>query len=368
MILRYNIQMEQGETGETKTSLLNENCCIICRTPKSQYDNLRMVDELKRKRDNVDDKDGSECAAKRYTRTQSSKFNWKDNCLFCGETCVEDKKHPDRKKMQMATTIPFKERLIFVCQKRDDEWGGEEVRRRVTNCNDLVAVEARYHISCTDERYLGKHGTFKSPSSRPTDSDCLENFELVCECLEAEGELCSLSEVHDKMTEIAKLNESENVYSQKWLKTKLQQKYKEHIFFAEVNAKSNVICFREMANYLVTDAWYNARKENPTEEAERIIETAAKLILNDIRSANFDVKTYPNLGEIESVEDESNYLPPYLQLFMQGLSKKILKGNKHWPSYHSHGAWKILYSSNITWTCSGTGSCFWFKVVNYQVE
>ena len=220
-------------------------------------------------------------------------------------------------------TIPFKERLIFACQKRDDEWG-EEVRRRVTNCNDLVAVEARYHISC-NERFLGKHSTFKSPSGRPTDSDCLENFELVCEWLEAEGELCSLSEVHDKMTEIAKLNESENVYSQKWLKTKLQQKYKEHIFFAEVNGKSNVICFREMANYLVTDAWYNARKENPTEEAERIIETAAKLILNDIRSANFDVKTYPNLGKIESVEDESNYLPPYLRLFMQGLSKKSLK-------------------------------------------
>ena len=186
--------------------------------------------------------------------------------------------------------------------------------------------------------------------------------------MEAEGELRSLSEVHDKMTEIAKLNESENVHSQKWLKTKLQQKYKEHIFFAEVNDKSNVICFRKMANYLVTDAWYNARKENPTEEAERIIETAAKLILNDIRLANFDVKTYPNLGEIESVEDESNYLPPQLRLFMQGLSKKILEGNKHWPSYHSHGAWKIFYSSNIIWTCSGTGSCFWFKVVNYRVE
>ena len=59
------------------------------------------------------------------------------------------------KKMRMATTIPFKERLIFACQKRDDEWG-EEVRRRVTNCNDLVAVEARYHISC-NERFLGKH-------------------------------------------------------------------------------------------------------------------------------------------------------------------------------------------------------------------
>ena len=188
----------------------------------------------------------------------------------------------------MATTIPFKERVMFACQKRDDEWG-EEVRRRVTNCNNLVAVEAPYHISC-NERFLGKHSTFKSPSGRPTDSDCLENFELVCEWLEAEGELCSFPEVHDKMTEIAKSNESENIYSQKWL-TKLQQKYKEHIFFAEVNGKSN---------YLVTDAWYNARKENPMEEAKRIIKAAAKLILNDIRSANFDVKTYPNLGELKA--------------------------------------------------------------------
>lgn len=61
------------------------------------------------------------------------------------------------------------------------------------------------------------------------------------------------------------------------------------------------------------------------EEAERIIETAAKLTLNDICSANFDVKTCPNLGEIESEEDELNYLLPFLRLFMQGLSKKSLK-------------------------------------------
>lgn len=46
---------------------------------------------------------------------------------------------------------------------------------------------------------------------------------LVCASLEAKGELRSLSEVHDKMTEIAKLNESENLYSQKWLQTKIQR-------------------------------------------------------------------------------------------------------------------------------------------------
>ena len=160
-------------------------------------------------------------------------------------------------KMRMATTIPFKERLRFACQKRDDEWG-EEVRRRITNCNDLVAVEARYHISC-NEGFLVKHSTFKTPSGRPTDSDCLENFELVCEWLEAEGELCSLSEVHDKMTEIATLNESDRkpIFPE-MVKNKTPAKIQRPHIFAEVNGKSNVICFREMVNYLVTDALYNA--------------------------------------------------------------------------------------------------------------
>ena len=147
----YKYLCSKKENGETVR--IHVDC------QKSTYN------ELKRKRDSVN--------AKKYTRTQSSKFNLKENYLFCGETCVEDKKHPGRKKMRMATTIPFKERLeyltrIFACQKRDDEWG-EEVRRRVTNCNDLVAVEARYHISW-NERFLGKHSTFKSPSGRPTDS------------------------------------------------------------------------------------------------------------------------------------------------------------------------------------------------------
>ena len=155
-----------------------------------------------------------------------------------------DKKHPDRKKVRMVATIPFKDSVLCTCLRRNDKWA-EDVRRRLSDCNDLVAVEARYHVSCNVS--FGKHDNVTNcPLGRPTDFTCLQNFEQMCEWLESQCEPYSLSEVYEKMLEMG--GGSDRIYSEKWLKVKLQEKYKDHIFFAEVKGKSNVICFREMAN------------------------------------------------------------------------------------------------------------------------
>ena len=46
------------------------------------------------------------------------------------------------------------------------------------------------------------------------------------------------------------LAESTNVYTFKWLKNKLKENYREHIFFAEIKGRANVVCFKDLASYL----------------------------------------------------------------------------------------------------------------------
>ena len=58
------------------------------------------------------------------------------------------------------------------------------------------------------------------------------------EFLEQEGDLNILKELHLKMCELA---ESTDVYTVKWLKNKLKEKYEEHIFFAEIKGSANVV-------------------------------------------------------------------------------------------------------------------------------
>ena len=57
-----------------------------------------------------------------------------------------------------------------------------------------------------------------------------------------------------------KLAVSTDVYTFKWLKNKLKEKYEEHIFFAEIKGRANVVCFKDFASYLVNEKWYKERK------------------------------------------------------------------------------------------------------------
>jgi len=67
-------------------------------------------------------------------------------------------------------------------------------------------------------------------------------------------------------------------YSVQHLKRKLIEKYEDHIVFASVSGRRDVLCFRDMCSYVLNDKWYSKRKGNITDDAERIVETAAKLI------------------------------------------------------------------------------------------
>ena len=109
------------------------------------------------------------------------------------------------------------------------------------------------------------------------------------------------------------------------LKQKLKDKYQEHIFFTEINGKNNVVCFRITIDYLINDKWYSDRKNNSTQEADQLVLTAAKIILNDIRSREFDNDCYPTNEVIENCEKEKDWLPYYLRLVLESIIKYPLK-------------------------------------------
>ena len=163
-----------------------------------------------------------------------------------------------------------------------------KVMIRVNSCNDLVAVEARYHISCNKKFYSSNISHNDSVSSgRKTDDNKLNAFLQLCNWLDQECdlELYSVGELHRVMETIAGTSD---VYHKRYLKQKLIDHYKGQLFFEEVNGKNDVACFRDSVSSIINDKWCDNRKENDEEEAERIVKTAAKLIFRDIRSTKFD--------------------------------------------------------------------------------
>lgn len=95
---------------------------------------------------------------KRTRRSESTGFDFKIHCIFCGEQCIEsrDSKNPSRwrpvNRCRTLYTKPgqksMKDAILDVCKQRSDTWS-QEVELRVRGAvSDLHAAEARYHVDC----------------------------------------------------------------------------------------------------------------------------------------------------------------------------------------------------------------------------
>ena len=61
-----------------------------------------------------------------------------------------------------------------------------------------------------------------------------------------------MSELDQKLVELT--GSHENVYSKKWCKNPLKKKFNNAILFAEVNGKTDVVCFVDTTSSIVNDA------------------------------------------------------------------------------------------------------------------
>ena len=135
------------------------------------------------------------------------------------------------------------------------------------------------------------------------------HFDTLCNWLETEGELHTLSELHQQMISIAGTTD---VYSEKWIKVKLIEKYQDNINFNEVNGRCNVVCLSSVSKYLINDMWYKNLSEDDEEESKRIISTAAKILISEMRSSTFEREKYPTNECISDLDNNLQRLPPDL--------------------------------------------------------
>lgn len=124
----------------------------------------------------------------------------------------------------------------------------------------------------------------------------------------------TLAELHAKMVEL--YGESE-VYTIKRLKQKLQDYYKEFIFFAKVEGCSDIVCFRNMTKFIINEKYSvlnkYSEKKDIDDEAMRIITTTAKIIRAEI----IDIKSYPNNQDITNVDRGRKWIPSNLQKLLK---------------------------------------------------
>lgn len=254
-------------------------------------------------------------------RSSMEPFLWKEHCFLCGQAAKKDEKHPHRGIVYQVTHIGFRQRVLHKCDQRNDNWSHEVYTRIATN-HDLVAVNAIYHKECFS-RFVSNWPSADSPPNRrgrPKDESMQKWFQVLCVWLEgkSDGELYTLKELHDKMRELAN---GDKVYGEKRLKQKLEDRYKDSLVFAEVKGHSNIAFFRNTLDSIINNKWYESRREDTGEEAQRIIKTAAKLIMAEIREHEYNTVFYPSQNDILL----QRMVPAGLKLLLEVLVKDELK-------------------------------------------
>jgi len=153
-----------------------------------------------------------------------------------------------------------------------------------------------------------------------------QSFEKLCDWLEVNDfELLTLQDIVKKADDLAC---GSNVYTDQYLKQKLLQRYGDHIQFCEVRGRQNVVCWKEMAAYIVSEKWYEDQKHD---KMENIVITAAKLLKAAIREANYKKDVYPTCNDVSDTQRAREWLPNLLRTFLDTLicpeGKKIALGH-----------------------------------------
>ncbi|MES9884095.1 MAG: hypothetical protein ABW185_24890, partial [Sedimenticola sp.] len=215
------------------------------------------------------------------------------------------------------------------CKKRNDDWG-QSVQSRMNYVSDLHAADSVYHQSCSVNFRTGKQIPHKflphaKPSSkriklgRPRDLVQAEAFLKVIKYLEEnDEEQLTIGDLIQQMASYLSDTDSEP-YCFKYMKEQILKQFGEKIIITEVNGTPNVVTFWSTASTILNDFHSNQKQESAEDEKLRIIQTAAKLMKNDMKSQVQQSDVYPSDREMSSIDEARSFLPHSLRSFLQCL-------------------------------------------------
>ena len=250
-------------------------------------------------------------------------FNYKTDCFFCTKTIptyhLAGKKTPE-KSHQVKTKI-FQETVKSKCSERMDTWANE-ILARIEYAQDLVATEAIYHQSCSvafrSGRDIGDLSTQNTKRGRKLTYDREAAFLKVIVFLEtSEIDQVTLQDLVQLMSE--HLDENSEPFTSKHMKSRLIEHFGERLFVTDEKGKKCIVTLQRTASLLIQSLYKESKDSNPETQKRNIIETAAKLIKNDIKDMKQCNEIYPDVTDIESSEKCMAFIPTSLRIFLDKL-------------------------------------------------
>ena len=163
----------------------------------------------------------------------------------------------------------------------------------------------------------GQGRSKKRKIGRPQHEEANEVFLKIMNYLQENDDAqLIISDLVRKMLEF--LNDSsENVYSNRYMKDKVENYFGENVIITNVNGRPNVVTLRKTATSILNEFHKQQRNDDPEAEKMNIVDSAAKLIKSDIKLVSTCSENYPTIKT--NVQSHIDFLPSTLKLFLEGV-------------------------------------------------
>ena len=79
------------------------------------------------------------------------------------------------------------------------------------------------------------------------------------------------------------------------------------------------LCLKNLTSSILNEKWYSNRKDTVTDERDRIILTAAKLIYQEMREMTSNTRYYPSEEQVRNNDKGAKILPRTLSVLAKQL-------------------------------------------------
>ena len=240
----------------------------------------------------------SEGGKRRSTRSREH-FSTKEHCLLCGQPASLANKYKKYDVLSVRTA-DFEKTIKSTCAKRNDEWAVNVIARiEAIDSKDLRAGDVIYHRSCSVNFRTGKEipqeHILHQPKKRKLRTGEIEKgnaFEKVIQSILKNSDVLT---VKDAVTEMEKhlQNSDFQAYTVRYMKDKLKEYFGDKLTITDLSGRKDVLILQNTASEILYEFYKSKRSEDTEKQKKQIIETAAKLIENDIKLLQTNEDVYP---------------------------------------------------------------------------
>ncbi|KAJ8671046.1 hypothetical protein QAD02_002305 [Eretmocerus hayati] len=261
---------------------------------------------------------------KRKATQDAQKFEFEKKCIICGEDASDEfikdsiRRNPEYKgvcNMQDESVIINLKDTLQERSKNKLTDTENNLLARLKTSSKIIDLRPRYHKYCYNRFFRGESNL---KCGRPSDPLLLAACNFVVQYIERNSYECqfSLAEILDKYAGPYKKLDF------RYIKDKVKNHFGDCmvVFSAPDDYMINLT---RNADKILSNEWYKNRNRDPDLERKRIVDTAAKIILEDIRGAYYETDKYPAPSKF--FEKAESQIPDTLKSFLNTLIKTFKK-------------------------------------------